>query len=333
LGPSEFPRLFLQPAQWLDVRAPVEFKNGSIPGAMNIPLLNDEERHQIGIEYKNKGQQAAIELGHRLVNGPLRRERTEAWVRFIADHASPIIYCFRGGLRSQIVQAWLKEEGLEVPIVEGGYKALRRFLLNALEERLTHIQFTLVCGPTGSGKSRYLRHQGKAYLDLEALARHRGSAFGALPIAQPNQTDFENTLAIELLRLAETGQAVLVEDESHLIGRVSLPKALLEKMRSSPRLKLEVPLEERVENIFQDYILNSTLGAGADLSRFDHFSGAVKAISRRLGGLRAKEALEDIENSRREFENTGDLNSNRVWIRKLLIWYYDPLYEHSSNKS
>lgn len=328
-GVTEFKRLFLQPRPWLDVRAPVEFAAGAVPGAINIPLLTDSERHDVGLIYKQQGQAAAIELGHTLVRGEVKEQRIRAWLDAGAADAEPVIYCFRGGLRSQTVQKWLSERGLELPLIEGGYKSLRRFLLGSLESELPRMRFQVVSGPTGSGKTPFLKSHGAPFLDLEGLAKHRGSAFGALEgVRQPSQGDFENALAVELLKLSSSvgDQVILVENESRMIGRLAIPEPLFSKMKQSPKLELDVPFEQRVENIFKDYILNSSLAVGRSPHRFADFEKSIQSISKKLGGQDAKEILADLATARLDFESGRGLGSNRVWIAKLLKRYYDPLY-------
>ena len=325
---SEFEPLFLKPTRWIDVRAPVEFLAGSVPGAVNLPLLNDGERHQIGITFKEKGQQAAIELGQRLVSGEIRDERIKEWLRHTANDPGAVIYCFRGGLRSKTVQAWIQERGTDRPVIAGGYKALRRFFLAIFEERIRDMRFEAVHGPTGSGKTAFLRSSGRAFLDLEALAAHRGSAFGAMERPQPKQADFENALAVELLRLSMLGETILVEGESRLIGHCCVPEPLFQKLKSCPRMYVEVAFEKRVDNILREYVV-TPLESRNPTQVFDQFRGAVIAISRRLGGLRTQEILADLNLSQTQFQEGMGVESNRVWIGKLLSWYYDPAYRFS----
>jgi tRNA 2-selenouridine synthase len=322
---TDIPGLFSGTTRWIDVRAPVEFAAGSMPGAVNLPLLNDEERRQVGITYKEEGPDSAIALGHRLVSGAVKEERIQAWINEIRLHPSAVIYCFRGGLRSQTTQAWLQERGIHRPIVAGGYKALRKFLLEVIERETP--SFRVVTGPTGSGKTAYLRSSGKPFLDLEAIARHRGSAFGSMAEAQPSQADFENRLAVELLGLRGSKE-VLVEDESRLIGRCHLPDPLLQAMQRSPTLPLEVPLEDRVENILKEYVLT----APGESPPFESFRASVTAISRKLGHQRAQEIIGDINLAQARFEQDGSLEENKTWIRKILVWYYDPLYQFSLDR-
>lgn len=326
---SQLKDLLMGPTRWVDVRAPVEFDAGAVPGALNLPLLNDDERHQVGLTYKEKGQAAAVELGHRLVSGVVRDERTRAWIAALQPENS-VIYCFRGGMRSQIVQAWMREQGVARPIVDGGYKALRRFFLSVFETELRQIRFQVVAGPTGSGKTEFLKASGRPYLDLEGLARHRGSAFGGMEgQPQPSQVSFENALAVEILKLAASPDPVLIENESRMIGRLALPEILFKIIKESPQLPLAVPFEKRVENIFNDYVIHSSLGRDGSIEKFAEFQRAVAAISRRLGGQRAREIELDLKAAQGEFESSGKLDANRIWIEKLLKWYYDPVYENS----
>lgn len=329
IAATQFEDLFLNSARWIDVRAPVEFEDGAIPGAVNMPLMTNEERHEVGLIYKRSGQAAAIELGHRLVNGVVRYTRIAAWTSELKRHPQAVIYCFRGGLRSQTVQSWLRESGVDAPIVAGGYKALRRFLLESLQKSVAHNDFEVVSGPTGSGKTAFLYTSGRPFLDLEGLAHHRGSVFGKLETPQPCQVDFENAIAVELLKLSRMSQPILIEDESRLIGHRLIPESLFRKIQESPKTHVELPFEQRVENIFKDYILNSSLGRKQDVGKFEEFRQAVHKISRKLGGLRAQEILRDLDTSKHEFLTSKGLNSNRVWIAKLLQWYYDPLYRRS----
>lgn len=330
IGPSDFSALFREGRpSFIDVRAPIEFEQGAVPGALNFPLLTNDERHQVGLTYKEQGKEAAIVLGHQIVSGDVRAARTSAWMQQLQTEPQTLIYCFRGGLRSKTVQAWLMEQGLDVPIIVGGYKALRNFFLDAITEYSRSLEFQIIGGPTGSGKTKHLHVSGQPFLDLEALAKHRGSAFGATGEAQPSQADFENALALELIRLSlvATGRGpILMESESRLIGQRAIPDALFARIKESPRMELATSLDERVENIFRDYVLESRLGLSGDVQRFEEFRRSVRAISRKLGGLRTQEILGDLNFAQDEFLRSGDLSPNKSWIRKLLCWYYDPLY-------
>jgi tRNA 2-selenouridine synthase len=326
IAADQFESLFLEARPFLDVRAPIEFASGSIPGAVSRPLLSNEERHQIGLTYKLHGPEAAVELGHQMISGSVKEQRIANWMKAINERPGTVIYCFRGGLRSQIVQAWLKENGISIQIVHGGYKALRRFLKNQIEERVQNLEFKVLSGPTGSGKTKFLYKSGEPFLDLEALAKHRGSAFGAMTEPQPAQIDFENALAVALMKLGAVKRPVLIESESRLIGKLVLPETLFKKIHVSPRMTLAVPFSERVDGIFEEYVKCSKLGLNGDISWFEDIRASVHSISKRLGGARTSEILNDVAQALADFENSGTLETNRIWIAKLLEWYYDPLY-------
>jgi len=302
--------------------------------------MNDAERAAVGTTYKQKGQAAAIALGHELVAGKIKEERLEAWVQWIRQKEEAVIYCFRGGLRSQTVRKWLAERGVHRPLLEGGYKRARRFLREELERFSEEKKALVLSGPTGSAKTRLLNEVSAFYpvLDLEGHARHRGSAFGAWPVAQPNQVDFEHSVTVAMMKLSSLDEEkkklpFLLEDESRLIGKCALPESLFARLRASEVIRVEVSFEERVENIFQDYVVLTAIGHGERpqaLRQFELYTQAVKLISKKLGGLRAQEVLEDLENSKAKYlADERDLDSNRVWIAKLLSFYYDPLYAAS----
>lgn len=333
----DYAALFLQDTPLLDTRAPLEFARGAFPTATNLPLMSDEERAAVGTCYKQKGQQAALALGHELVAGAPREARIDAWQRFAEAHPAGYLYCFRGGLRSQIVQEWLAERGVAYPRVTGGYKAMRRFLIDALEERSACAPVMLVSGATGSGKTLLIRDLPRS-IDLEGLAHHRGSAFGRLLDEQPTQIDFENSLAIALLRLTRRPGPVFLEDEGQLIGRVALPPALRERMARAPLLVLEYPLEERIDVVVDDYI--GDLGRrfaerfgdeGRALHR-ERLLGDLGRTRKRLGGALHAEVAALMEAAFDEQERSGRLDAHRDWIRCLLADYYDPMYAYQLSK-
>jgi tRNA 2-selenouridine synthase len=330
---SDYAALFLGDTPLLDTRAPLEFARGAFPGATNLPLMSYEERAAVGTCYKQHGQQAAIALGHELVAGELRDARIAAWKRFAAAHPTGYLYCFRGGLRSQIAQQWLAGHGVAYPRVIGGYKAMRRFLIETLEECSDSAPIVLVAGATGTGKTLLIRELPRS-IDLEGLARHRGSAFGRLLDEQPTQIDFENALAVALLRLTQQPGPVFLEDEGHLIGRVALPATLRERMARAPLLVLDYPLEERVDVVVDDYIVD--LGRRfaerfGDEGRARHRARLMADLARtrkRLGGARHAEVAALMETAFDEQERSGRLDAHRAWIRRLLADYYDPMYAY-----
>jgi tRNA 2-selenouridine synthase len=322
---KNFRQLFTENHTFIDVRAPIEFTAGHIPGSINLPILFDEERAAVGAAYKQQGQDAAIKLGHSLVSGRIKEARLGAWLDYLRKNPKCLITCFRGGLRSKIAQGWCAEAGVPRARIEGGYKALRQFLLDEIEIFSAKARLLVVSGATGAGKTLLLRDRRvlSPKLDLELYANHRGSAFGGFG-SQPSQIDFENTLARAML-LLNTGAPVLVEDESRLIGRCVQPDSLFSLLRRSPAVIIDEPLSIRVENTFQEYIVQSALKNG-DLGVFDSFMISTKNISRKLGGARAQEVLQDISFAKQVFIEKGDLQVNRLWIEKLLKWYYDPMY-------
>lgn len=325
--------IFLKSTPLIDVRAPVEFEEGALPNSMNLPILNNQEREIIGTTYKQKGQAEAIRLGYEMVSGSIKEIRVNAWKSAIEKNPGTVVYCFRGGKRSQITQAWLKEVGIDVPIIEKGYKSARNFLSNTIENFSQKSDFLLISGPTGSGKSKLLQKikDQLPALDLETFANHRGSAFGSYGSAQPTQINFENSLAVEMLKIKSANRSVpvMAEDESRLIGKCIIPSSMFEKLRMSPVIWIDEPVQNRVQNIFDDYILNSDINSSdveKALAVFQRYKASLNAISKKLGGLRTKEVMDDLLFSEKQFMDSKELSSNKVWIEKLLVYYYDPLY-------
>ncbi len=327
---ADYRALFTEDVPLLDTRAPVEFARGAFPTAFNLPLMTDEERHQVGICYKEHGQAAAIELGHELVSGETREARIAAWCDFARQHPTGYVYCFRGGLRSATARQWMREAGVEYPLVIGGYKAMRRFLLEELERSLAAARIVLVAGKTGTGKTRVIDAIDRA-VDLEGLAHHRGSSFGRLLEPQPGQIDFENALSISLLRQLAAGAGTLVmEDEGKLIGRLYLPESLREIMQGAPLLVVEESVASRVEVIFDDYVIDlgeryaERFGAGGVEGHHRHLSEGLLRIRKRLGG----ELHRQIDGLMDQAFNLGDAALHRQWIELLLVKYYDGMYDY-----
>jgi tRNA 2-selenouridine synthase len=302
-------KILLDSTPLIDVRAPVEFLEGSIPHSINLPIMNDRERALVGTCYKEQGQAAAIKLGHELVQGTVKEERVKAWTDYLAANPTAQIFCFRGGLRSQTSCQWIREAGIERQPIEGGYKRIRRFLLSQIEEAPLPTLFRLG-GCTGSGKTTVLKLMKNA-IDLEKLASHRGSAFGDNGI-QPSQIRFENELALELMK--SDGFSV-VEDESAVIGRLTIPKRFFQHMREAPLIVLKSNEETRIKNIFEEYVAPSS---------FDHLNQSLERISKRLGGVRFKEVSDELKLA---FEKPISIDAHAGWISALLRYYYDPFYE------
>jgi tRNA 2-selenouridine synthase len=335
---EDYRSLLLSGAPLMDTRAPVEFSRGAFPGTINLPLMDDEERRQVGICYKESGQQAAIDLGNTLVSGPLKSQRLENWSQFVRDNPDGYLYCFRGGLRSQTVQIWLRELGLSYPLIRGGYKAMRRFLLEELPRSLEHLTLVLIAGKTGTGKTRVINALDAA-VDLEGLAGHRGSSFGGLLVEQPSQIDFENSLSIALMQKREAGcTSLLLEDEGHLIGRVALPEELRLTMQASSMLLVEESIASRVDVVLEDYVLDlgrrfaEVHAEGGSSHHEEHLRQGLSRIKKRLGGVLYEEVDGEIQAAFALQKAAGDVTAHRQWITTLLQQYYDPMYEYQLSR-
>ncbi len=332
---EDFSSVLLSGVALLDVRAPIEFAQGAFPSSVNLPLMSDEERHRVGLHYKEAGQDAAIVLGHTLVSGDTKEQRVAQWVRFAQEHPEGYLYCFRGGLRSRISQQWLAEAGLPYPRIIGGYKAMRSFLIEKLSQAIASSKFVLIAGFTGCGKTEVIQ-QLTSTIDLERLAHHRGSSFGKHATDQPVQIDFDNSLSIAFMRLHAAGKFnIALEDESRLIGKCALPIPLREIMQLSPVIWVEEPTESRVERILHDYVQDlggqfaRKLGAEAGFEAFSQrLLESLQNLYKRLGGERHARLHQRMLEALSAQKSTGALDAHRDWIRPLLTEYYDPMYEH-----
>lgn len=347
---DDYRSILLDARPMIDLRAAVEYAKGSFPTAVNLPLMVDSEREAVGIEYKLRGPDAARELGHRLVSGKVREERMARWKAFAARHPDALLFCFRGGMRSRIVQEWLAEEGVRLPRVDGGYKALRNWVLAEIGRlcRPDSVLSPLILGGrTGCGKTDLLR-EFPGSVDLEGLAGHRGSAFGRRIGGQPTQIAFENRLAVELSTLAEElertpggnpRRPLLLEDESRRIGRITLPLELHQRMQRSRLVVLETSMPERVEITREQYVehnLEEIMARCADsedpleraLQELEtDLLTSIQRIGRRLGGARAERVSGMVRIAMQRHRN-GDSTAHSDWIRVLLDEYYDPMYDY-----
>jgi tRNA 2-selenouridine synthase len=328
--------LFVNDVPMMDVRAPVEFNKGAFPCAANIPLLDDDQRQQIGIRYKHAGEQEAIELGLQLATAEIRALRIKAWKDFCRQNPKGYLYCFRGGLRSRTTQSWILEQGIEFPLIKGGYKAMRRYLIDELKTSIDTVPLVIVAGLTGSGKTRVLQ-QISHHIDFEGIANHRGSAFGRdASDVQPSVIDWENCVSIEFLkhRCRSPGKPVFIEDESRRIGRVSMPDTLYEKMQRSPRAILEVNLDARIHLISEDYLKHAwpqylqTFGDSAEVEFSRYVLDNLKRIQRRLGGEKYRIVHQYFEAALKEFFSSNSLTGFNDGIKILLTDYYDPMYRY-----
>lgn len=336
---DDYRQLFLNDTPMLDVRAPVEFTKGAFPASVNHPLMTDEERHLIGIRYKQADQQSAIALGAQLVTPELRQQRVAAWAKFARENPQGVLYCFRGGLRSRISQQWLKEAGIDLPLVSGGYKALRTFLMETLAELCASLNLVLVGGRTGNGKTLLIHRLGST-VDLEGLANHRGSSFGGMVSRQPSNIDFENAVTVQLMKLADAGrQQVFLEDEARLIGRVCLPDTLRIAMQEAPILILECDMPQRIKNCFDDYVpdllerYQSSHGREAGFNAYaSHHRDSLSRIQKRFGPERYQRALSMLDNALQLHQRSGDTSAYAEFIEFMLREYYDPMYDYQLGK-
>jgi len=332
---TELHRLFVDDVPLMDMRAPVEFAKGAFPGVVNLPLMTDNERHKVGTCFKQQGQAAAIALGHQLVNGAVKQQRLEAWAAFAKAHPDGYLYCFRGGLRSQIVQGWLKEAGIHYPKVVGGYKAMRTLLLETTQQAVAQCDFVLLGGLTGTGKTDVLLKLDNV-LDLEGHANHRGSSFGKRATAQPAQIDFENALAIDVLKKRQRGiEQFVLEDEGRIVGSCAVPLELYKGMQQYRLVWLEDSFDNRVQRILRDYVINlcgefvALHGEESGPQLFaERMRQSMANIHKRLGGERFQRLYGLLEQALDEQLRSGDVGLHRGWIEGLLNEYYDPMYAY-----
>lgn len=289
----------------IDTRSEGEFERAHFPGAVNIPLLNNEHRILVGTCFKKEGRDAAVRLGFELV-GPLFSSFVKK-VDELGKGKEVLVYCWRGGMRSGIMSWVLNMAGYKVDTMKGGYKAFRRFVL---DQFIVKRNFRVIGGHTGSGKTELLmlmKKEGYQVIDLEGLANHKGSAFGSLGMKpQPRNEYFENELALQLYNM-NSDENIWMEAESRSIGRIKLPDEFYFQFIAAPLFEVNLSREERVERIKKEYSIFSN----------DELSDCMKKIAKRLGGLALKEALQALEEKR-----TSD------WIN-ILLDYYDKTYSHS----
>lgn len=305
---EQVPELWQRSLPIVDVRAPVEFSKGHIPGAINIPLLNNAERHQVGLCYREQGQQAAVQLGLTLI-GPRLGDLVQQGMD-VACNGSLIVYCQRGGQRSQSMSWLWRQVGLKVLRLEGGYRAFRQWVGQELQR--SH-SLLLLAGGTGVGKTdilHALRKEGEAVLDLEGFAQHKGSAFGAIGEGESaKQGHFENCIATQLHRL-DGKTPVWVESESQRIGNCQIPPQLWSDMQQSPRIYLERSRQQRVSRLCEDYKEASV----------EELERALNGIRKRLGPEKYKRALEDL------------IEGNRSGVVDSVLDYYDRLYDKHKHR-
>lgn len=265
----------------LDVRSEGEFESGHIPGAINIPLMENDERVAVGTTYKHNGREAAVLKGLELT-GPHLKDRLKHAVRTL-DTDEVLVHCWRGGMRSEFFATLLGMYGLRVFVLEGGYKAFRRHAHQHFERSWN---FRVLSGHTGSGKTDILNAlAGMAQvIDLEGLAHHRGSSFGGLGMDEITQEQFENDLADRLMRF-DPQQPIWIENENRTIGTRVIPEGIWQQMISAPRFEVQRTFDERLDQLMHDY---------AGFPRSD-LRDAMERIGKRLGPQHVKRALELLD--------------------------------------
>jgi len=300
----------------IDARSESEYAEDALPGAVNWPSLTDAQRALIGTEYAQASPFVAKKHGAALVArniaGHIEREvfdKPKDWM--------PLVYCWRGGKRSGSLALVLDQIGFRVHLLEGGYREYRRAVVADLQQLPSRFEYRVLCGKTGSGKSRLLaalQRQGAQVLDLEALANHRGSVLGLVPGSpQPGQKQFESRVW-DTLRRFDASQDVWVESESKKVGELRVPEALIQRMRASPCVRIELSLDERVKLLLEDY---------------DFFVKDVDAFCQRLDALRALRGNEVIDGWQ-EAARAGRIDEV---VRELLVKHYDPVYLQSMKRN
>ena len=334
---NDFKSIVLNDIPLIDVRAPIEYEKGAFPNSINLPILNNEERHIIGICYKEKGNEEATKLGYEIVSGKVKEDRLNLWKNFIKSNPNSIVYCFRGGSRSRIAQEWINEElKMNTKRILGGYKAFRNYLLDSLLKENQNYTPIVLTGYTGSGKTKLLKEL-KNSIDLEGIANHRGSSFGSHVTSQPTQIDFENNLAYDLIKKQNKGYSHLVfEDEGKNIGKNFIPQELFNYFHSGDIVLLSSNLEERIANTLKEYVIESQeeytkiYGYENGLNEwFNYIYSSMERLKKRLGGDKFKKVIDELDFAYKNQLSTGNIDYHKYWIELFLKEYYDPLYKYS----
>jgi tRNA 2-selenouridine synthase len=300
----------------IDARTEDEYAEDHLPGAVNWPSLHNEERKAIGTLYKQVSPFEAKKRGAALVAANIARH-IEAHVIDKPRNWQPLAYCWRGGKRSGSLALVLDQIGFRSHVIEGGYKAFRAAVLAQMPELASRFHYRVVCGPTGSGKTRLLhalRDAGAQVLDLEGLANHRSSVLGIIPgVPQPSQKGFD-TLVWGQLRKFDPARPVFVESESKKVGNVAVPEALIVRMRASECLDVDLPDDERVALLMEDY---------------DFFVRDRELFCERLGALTELRGKDVVDHWQAKVR-AGEIEDV---VRELLVKHYDPGYAASIRRN
>ena len=292
----------------LDVRSEAEYKQGHFPSAINLPLLNNEERKIVGTTYKQVGREASVIKGFELVG-----HKFADYIKLV-QKLSPSkkisVYCWRGGMRSNTMGWLLQLSDFNVTVLKGGYKTFRNWALEILKEERNVI---ILGGKTCTGKTellKKLKEKGEQVIDLEQLACHKGSTFGALgQAAQPSNEHFENVLALEWYAY-NNKNVIWLENESNRIGGIKIPDTVFEMMRKAKLIDVELPMEQRLKRVLDEYGVFSV----------ELLEEGTKRLEKRLGNLRMTQSISFLKENKLE-----------QWA-KMMLDYYDDAYEHSNSK-
>ncbi|MEM7554589.1 MAG: tRNA 2-selenouridine(34) synthase MnmH [Cyanobacteria bacterium P01_A01_bin.84] len=302
----------------IDVRSPEEFAEDRIPGAVNLPVLNNQERAEVGTIYKQVSPFQARKIGAALVYKNLSRHLKEHFADKEKDY-TPLVYCWRGGQRSASMAWLLTQVGWRTTILEGGYKTYRAYVRHNLETLPSNFEYRVLRGKTGTGKTRILRrmleHEVQV-LDLEALANHRGSLLGekwqGKLLPQPSQKRFDSLL-IQALQRLNPEKVVWVESESNKIGKVYLPKSLWQKMKSASCIEIQLSMQQRVQFLIQEY---------------PHLIHNPDILKVKLEGLKSRYGWKKIL----QWYNMIDDREWQTLFQDFLLSHYDPSYDHSMQR-
>ncbi len=303
----------------IDVRSENEFAEDHIPGAINLPVLNNEERAKVGTIYKQVSPFEARKIGASLVAKNISNHLSRHFAAKEKNY-SPLVYCWRGGQRSNSLALVLTQIGWQVTVLEGGYKTYRAYVREQLKMLPLQFSYKVLCGLTGTGKTHILRQlarRGLQVLDLEALANHRGSLLGQewkeKPQPQPSQKKFESLL-LQKFEKFDLSKTVWVESESNKIGQIYLPPALWERMKQASCVEVQLPLEARVEWLLQEY---------------PHLVNDPDMLKSKLQGLKSRYGWQKIH----YWYRLIDQGQRKTLVGDLLTNHYDPAYRRSMSKT
>lgn len=292
----------------IDVRTNKEFRDETIPGSINMPIFNDEERVEIGTAYTKESKEVAKTLGIEAVSRRLPSMFKEI-LELNKQYPHLVFFCSRGGFRSSSIVSLLRSLKIDAIKLTGGYKAYRNYINEHLEEQIQEINLIVLYGNTGTGKTHVLeelKNLGADVIDLEKCANHRGSTLGSVGLGEPNsQKMFESLLYDELVR--RKSNTIFTEGESKRIGKSVIPDTFFEKMKSGRHVKISCPLDIRVDNILRDYVHETD----------DELIEALNYLRKRMGNDLIDSFIENVK-----------LGNYKEVISDLMVKYYDPMYEH-----